>query len=359
MSPTLCAILVGLGAVPSLGEVGRALEAAWGVSTPGGRFRSMCLITIQHEVSDPALGDSFFPNGSFGSKIKLQTKWIEEIARDRKKFYCYTFFWTGDDRGEIPRGSESTTFSDGTTSWNYMPWSRSAERYPEVSPTTRVTQDYFGDMVGLPSDPPDPSRTVGGDIGEPFALTKLVPSGKYEVRDGGEVDGIACVLLERPGLDRVWLAPGKGWSVVRREWNWTVGGPLKRVIRNTEIKPVAGKVWMPSSCEMEIYGTPGTNPGRRVAVLRAVVREIEVDVPGTWFEPRFPKGTRVIDLGTGETYAYGMKKESLDGAIERIEQLKPMFRPMPWWRRGWVWGVVGVVVAGIVGTWWVRRARDR
>lgn len=79
--------------------------------------------------------------------------------------------------------------------------------------------------------------------------------------------------------------------MVRREWRWTIGGPLNRRIHNRDMREIADGVWIPFQAEAEIYGHPGSRPGQRVGLLNASVVHAEADVPDDRFEPRFVNGT--------------------------------------------------------------------
>jgi len=197
-------------------------------------------------------------------------------------------------------------------------------------------------------------RTTAGDLGEPYRLDRLGATGAYSVVAREGLDGRPCVVLARPGLDRLWLAEDRGWAIVRREWCWTVGGPIKRRIANADFREVAPGAWIPHRATMEIFGHPSTRPGRRVAVLDATVLEAEADVPDDRFEPHFPPGTEVDDVETGARSPFGQEIASLDPAVAAAARFGPAFHEVPWWHRGWA-RLLGSTLAIIAGSWFLRR----
>lgn len=144
------------------------------------------------------------------------------------------------------------------------------------------------------------------------------------------------------------MARDHGWAVVRREWNWTIGGPLKREIVSRDLREIASGAWIPYECRMVIYGHPSTRPGRPVGILDVKVLEAEADVPDEWFEPQFPEGTVILDRATGDRYPFGQDLETLDAAAIEAGHFGPGFRRVSWWRRPWSWAV-GIVVL-LIGT---------
>jgi hypothetical protein len=366
----LATYLVGMGCLAGmltadLDSIGRDITEAWREDGPAGNLRVRCRFELKVERLDDALSDRYFANvlvpadKSPRSRYRVgpQTKWVEDVAtRGRKYRNDHEFFDA--DSGETHRGWKVQKFFNGTNSWRYDCIKSMALQYPGAALTTRLTLGYYQDMIGFPGSPLEKERTTAGGTGEPYRLDKLIPSGKYRI-DGGEVvDGLDCVVLTRPGLDRLWLARDRGWSIVRREWRWSLGGPLKRRVNNRDFHEIARGAWIPFEAVMEIYGHPGTRPGRRVGLLRATVLLAEADVPDDWFEPHFPKGAVVDDLETGDRYPFGMELQSLDEAVVRASSFGPMFRPVPWWRRPAWWGVGGAALLLIFAArrnWMARR----
>jgi len=314
-------------------------------------MRVECRFDLKVETNDEALGDRFFPNtlipGGKDSRqqyrVGPQARWIEDVAtRGRKYRNDYGFLYP--EGAKNPVSTKVQKFFNGTNSWTYHVVKRMALQYPGADPMTRLTLGYYQDIIGFPGSPLGKERTTAGGMDEPYQLDKLIPSGKYVIHGEEVVDGLDCMVLTRPGLDQIWLAKAQGWAIVRREWHWSVGGPLKRRIVNRDFREISPGAWIPFAAVMEIYGHPTTRPGLRVGVLRATVLSAEADVSDDWFEPHFPKGAKVLDVETGELYPFGMELESLDEAVVRASRFGPMFRPVPWWHRSFSWWMGGAAL---------------
>ena len=109
-------------------------------------------------------------------------------------------------------------------------------------------------MVGL-ALPPGPKPSTYRLTTDPvtvFDLRAVVASGPYEVPGADVVNGEPCAILERPGWDRLWLAEKRGGTIVRRERNWSAGGPKKRRITNEAFAEVVPAAWLPTRIAMEV-----------------------------------------------------------------------------------------------------------
>jgi len=354
-----------LGTPPGeLDSIGRQIAQVWREDSPSRNLRVECRFELKVLQSDEALGDRYLPNALIpvgkGPRARYregpQTRWVEDVATRGKK-YRNDHEFSLPDSGEVPRGWKVQKFFNGTNSWNYECIKRMALQFPEAAITTRLTLGYYQDMIGFPGSPIGKDRTTAGSSGEPYQLDKLIPSGKYVIEAEESVDGLDCVVLRRPGLDRLWLAKDRGWAIVRREWHWSIGGPLKRRIASRDFHEIYSGAWIPFEAAMEIYGHPTTRPGQRVGVLKATVLNAEADVSDDWFEPHFPKGAIVEDVANGERLPFGMELQTLDEAVVRASKFGPMFRPLPWWRHpvSWGLGASALIFVAAAGRYWMVR----
>ena len=364
----LAAMLCVVGSTSvGLDSIGHEIARTWQADSPARALRVRCRFDLKVEKPDESLADRYFPNALMpvgnGPRPRHvgrpQTQWIEDVATRGEKYRNdHEFLLPGS--GQVPKGWKAHKFFNGTNSWRFDGAKR-ATQYLGSSPVTRLTMGYYQDMIGFPGKPLEKDRTMAGDTSEPYQLDQLIPSGKYAVEREESVNGLDCVVVSRPGLDRLWLAKRMGWAIVRREWCWSVGGPLKRRVIGGDFREVSPGVWIPYEATMEIYGHPATRPNQRVGLLRVAVLDAEADVPEDWFEPHFPKGTMVLESETGARYPFGMEMEALDQAVARASGFGPMFYPMPWWRRPVFWcrgGAILLLAAGICRYWMVRRGVD-
>ncbi len=279
--------------------------------------------------------------------------WIEDITQKGEKYRRE--FVTGDSK---EGAAGDARFFNGRHSWVNIPRAKWVEQASGNYKVAKILQDYYGDMIGLSRlSRAGLPRSLAGDTGLPYELDRLIPSGAYHLAGRQPMDGEDCVILERPGLDRLWLSERYEYAIVRREWNWSVGGPLKRVIRNTDFREVAPHHWLPWKCVMDIYGTPLTNPARLVGTLEATLQEANVAVSDDLFEPNFPPRTRVYDLDSGTDVTLGKSDE---GSLERLiaearEHRGAIRRPPTRWPYFLIAGAGIIAVAVVV----IRRFRGR
>lgn len=353
--------------VPPIEEIGRQIREAWREGGPAANLRVLARFELAIERSDEALGDAYFPNRSILAGPRTTRRrtaplplWFEDAATKGKKHRNDVHFPTGDMRTDVstpPEGLDVVNFFDGRDSWSFSRTGRRASRIPGDSPMIASGLGYYRDMIGLPLKPTG-TRATAGDSTEPYRLDELIPSGKYAVEGEAVIEGEPCVVLARPGLDRLWLARDRGWAIAGREWCWSAGGPLKRRFVNRDFREVAPGAWIPDVASMEIHGKAGA----KVGTLRATVLKAVADVPDDRFLPDFPKGTRVDDRETGEVTIFGEPPPSPEEAARL--GIGPMFYPPPWWQRPkTLWsGSFALAVLVIAGGWrWIsgRMEADR
>jgi hypothetical protein len=97
---------------------------------------------------------------------------------------------------------------------------------------------------------------------------------QHEYRPGGSenIDGVTCEIIERSGLDRIWVAPGRGYVVVKREFNYGVGRPLKERVLNTQLKEVSSGLWVPMRQTRESFSDKPLLPPARFTLTVKKVR---------------------------------------------------------------------------------------
>jgi hypothetical protein len=198
---------------------------------------------------------------------------------------------------------------------------------------------------------------MAGDSEEPFQLDGLIPTGLYRLAGVTEsIAGEECVLLERRGLDRLWLARNKAWAIVRREWNWTIGGSLKRRVDNRDFREIAPGLWLPWSGSMEVFGHPATRPNQRVGTLRVSVIEAEAGLSDGRFELDVPKGTEILDVSTGDVTRFGLEGEELEKALIKASAFRPTFRSTRWsnpYEYGFKVLCILMGIAALFVGWWL------
>jgi hypothetical protein len=119
------------------------------------------------------------------------------------------------------------------------------------------------------------------------------------------VDGAWCHVVERPGVDKLWLDPAIGFALRRRHWlhGQHAAPPIDYEL--SDYREVAPKVWVPWRLRRVTYKPRPHKPGgplsvdsvAEVALLRAEVNR----VPEGRFRVDLPPGTLVWD-GDAKSY---------------------------------------------------------
>ena len=360
---SILGLLVATLDVSSVGEIAKARAETWCETCPGGRFRVRVDLQLQVEQPDRATDGSFFPISDRTGRVVNLPRWSETATRAGRRYSLVTSHPAPPGlRGGAAAPFEESFFWNGTNTWKHRAGYEAAVRAAGHSPVTRIPQDYYGDLIGAELGGVDraTARTVPAPTAEPYAIDAILRSDLYHPAGTAVVAGEPCVVVERTGRDRVWLAERKGLVVVRREWRWAEGGPLKRRIENQDFREAAPGVWLPWRGRMIVYGHPTTRPGRRVGELTAVVRAVETAIADDAFEPQFPRGTRVLDSETGKVSRAGMSEAEDQAELEaraRARRPRPVdpaelarfaHQPPPWWGRRPTWLVVGGAIAVII-----------
>jgi hypothetical protein len=180
----------------------------------------------------------------------------------------------------------------------------------------------------------------------PFSLIPALESGQYALSTSEtEINGIRSVLLERPGLDKIWLAPEFGYAVVQREWNWGVDEPLMMRYVNSDFKQVADGIWLPMTVQRQAFADPVRYPdheGQLHFVNSCKVVEMRAnDVPDELFTIKPIPGSTAIDNTKATafgrpvyiSYVIGETAEQTQENLERrvAERRKLSFAALKFW----------------------------
>jgi hypothetical protein len=172
-------------------------------------------------------------------------------------------------------------------------------------------------------DPAAGSDEARRNLQQMANLSELLSHWPYAIaRQAEAVDGVPCLVLEgsyrcvlplgesaRPEdiADKIWLDPGRGLAVRRREIR--IGGRFTRVV-NRDLVEVSPGLWMPGRSELEGWaasdaaGQPRGKPVlvRRMRLLFWVVNEVPDDIFDVALAPpESPPPSSGSPLSTGET----------------------------------------------------------
>jgi len=141
----------------------------------------------------------------------------------------------------------------------------------------RPWTNLFIDAIGLGSVDPNRDSWLRGGGPAPFRLDAALGTGEYKIVESATAEGAAqYIVLERQGLDKLWLDREHGCAVVRREWRWGAGKPLRARIQNADFREGPAGVWLPRDIRTELFCTPETGPDTLCLTVNVSVEKIEM-----------------------------------------------------------------------------------
>jgi hypothetical protein len=324
---------------------GKLDQAGWSISKS---FELIRLIP-----NDPALGNAFFPVaipvGRAPARKAENFIWEETSFYLNEKYRVdVTTRNAADDSGNI-----GTRIWDGRHSYSMNasagPKGAQATRYEGLARTAALGDDYYRDMIGIPIESISlATRNMSGDQPElPFRLSEVLSNEAYDRLAEETVDGMRCIVLERPGIDKLWLAIEFENMIVKREWRWAPNGPIKRVVRCGGPVQVSTGSYLPTRVEMDIYGHPESRPGKIVGKLKCKATKIESPILRFEDFARLADGTTVLDIATGTNHTAGQEGSSLGNVFRTESHRSDLWKPKD---RRWMFilAVTGLaVVPGI------------
>ncbi|MHC4083765.1 MAG: nitrilase-related carbon-nitrogen hydrolase [Planctomycetota bacterium] len=146
---------------------------------------------------------------------------------------------------------------------------------------------FFIDAIGLGSVGQNRDSWLRGDCPAPFRVDQALGTGQYRIAGTETIEGNRrCIVLERNGLDKLWLDEERGYAVVRREWRWGVDKPLWVRIRNGDFRAGPAGVWLPRDVRIEYFGIPENDPNILCVTIQSSVEKIEF-APNTDYMPSY------------------------------------------------------------------------
>ncbi len=191
----------------------------------------------------------------------------------------------------------------------------------------------------------------------PYCVTNARRNGPaYRVASELEtVDGKPCVVLERPGVDKIWVDSSIGWRWRKRE-RYYDKQRLDLSFHNRDFREVAPSIWLPFHCSLRMAVPPGHEPANEFFLEKeSKVLSVRVnDLTGADFHVEIPVGVVVSNTESGKSHALG---GSFNDSIESLAQVA---RGETRWRRRWIGyltvGVVSLLVVFVGVRWWRQRA---
>jgi hypothetical protein len=175
---------------------------------------------------------------------------------------------------------------------------------PEQTESWKLRGDFFLECLGW-WPPEDTSRPPQGE--QPFYLHQALDAPGYGVLPFQEEQGGAlCHVVERPGVDRLWIDPGIGFALRGRLRFAGQPPALAAGYEMSDFREAAPGIWLPWRVREIVYRGPprpgGDGPQVEHEVVGSVVRVQVNDVPEELFHFTPPPGTLIQDRDAHKTW---------------------------------------------------------
>jgi len=193
---------------------------------------------------------------------------------------------------------------------------------------------------------PTQEQTLGRSLDKSYWIPEAFLTREYEVVGDEDVEGIPCVIVECPGVDRLWVATQHGYVVCRRDLYFGPDQPLRERTMNIDLEQVAPKIWIPMKQVQETYATLDSDPTEWNTL------QLKLTLTVTDFE--------IGDIGDDALAVQTPPNAFISDAIRDVHGQYELVgdRPKNWVRSWLIWGNVLVII--LVGAlMWYLRSRKR
>ncbi len=188
----------------------------------------------------------------------------------------------------------------------------------------------------------------------------------YQVEPNLEkVDGVACHVLTRSGLDQMWVQTEPAVMLRRRQIHWGDGQGLRQNVVFGDFVELVPQLWLPRSMLVENYAAPWDAKevvGRAVCRIRLKVSSLSAEaLPDGLFRPDIPIGATVADSASSSgkvtTFVNRPGMDPFELAAAELERQAAVTRRRFWLLVGGV--ILGLGLLAVVGVWFFRKLRER
>lgn len=222
-----------------------------------------------------------------------------EHARKGDKFYAVTTLSKSASVQEDP-GLRTRVF-DGTRGFVLVHKTGTAHVHQSADrggPNQYVvpSEDLYREIIGFEALGQGIQVTFRGPQNPfPYDLLEVLQSPKSRVARVEE-KGRTMILVDTPNVDRIWLDTNHGYAILRREWRWDAGEPVKARIENSDLRQMRDSLWLPMTSRIRYYDRESSRPNDVVVDATLKVEHLSLDPPDKLFAPPIQGGTLVVDL---------------------------------------------------------------
>lgn len=183
----------------------------------------------------------------------------------------------------------------------------------------------------------------------------------YRVEPAAVVAGSLCILVERAGYDRLWLAPEHGYACCKREIYHGPGKALRQRSTASEFVKVGRVLWMPCKVVRELYRPAGhgaVDVNSLDVTLTLGMRPTDATVDDADLRVTIPERAHVVDQVRNRHYYYD-KTDRMPPFYKALVSARAEFaNQRPSVARVCLWAATAGLLAAGLGLAWYRAQRS-
>jgi hypothetical protein len=146
-----------------------------------------------------------------------------------------------------------------------------------------------------------------------FWLPNAIEQNTYRISDAEEIESIRCIVLERTGFDKIWIAHEKGDVIMKREVRFGEGMNLRQRTLASRLKEITPGIWFPLEQVCEHFDQ---RSGRLLCRLTLTIDKFEAGhVSDDLITVTIPKNVEIIEDFIGRKVIAKPTAEKRDEAI--------------------------------------------
>jgi len=279
---------------------------------------------VSQRFSRKDCGFAFVHVGGSMAGDRLLPYWRSMHATKDARYFHRS---TTDKAGFGPE--DRTSVSDGENHYSVSPSVKLVSVHREGRPhETRPVEELYMELIGFETSRWEflPSLRGHGNP-HPFDLLQVLGDRGYSVQyeESSAGNRSQVVVLEKPGVERIWLDQKRGFVITKRERKWNNSDVTMTLIENSAFVELAENVWLPQSSRIDYYAPADSPCAGDVAVTAELsILKLSLDPPESLFYPDLDGIVQVHDITHGPDGSMDLKQfnpKGVDGS-QLTEYLK-------------------------------------
>jgi hypothetical protein len=146
----------------------------------------------------------------------------------------------------------------------------------------------------------------GSKLETSYWLPEALQQNQFQIAGREVIGDTSCIVLRRDGYDALWVAPDRGYVVLKRELSFGPTKPRQEVVLNEDLREVAPGIWWPFKQVRQEFSTleKPSNSWNKIALQTTLntLRFTTGPIADAQLHITIPDGARVTDLIKGISY---------------------------------------------------------